>query len=367
MALRKSKGRVEFDHLNLDDDSRALIRKACDGANRVELAPLDKGLSGSSVWLARWELASGVPTQHHVFKIGARRKLKRENDAMTIASSIVKAFPHFHLYTKHGSERALLKQQFAGDVGRTASLRQVLQDSADPARASALIKSLYVSLLHGQGWLTGGKKVRARYEHILDWWVERMDLPKAANAIGAKAIDRSLRSSFRMKLDGLQKIVRAIRRKTEAVPTSPVHGDLHAQNVLVDADDQLHLIDYGWTAERWPAIDFLMMECSLKFVVSPPHATLEDLIRMETIIDTEWERRVPRTASLQRELLGAELETIAAAVIEVRRCARDLQAVENFAQYRHGLILLTAALATLPSLINRVYLFHSLAYYAANE
>ncbi len=43
-----------FDHLNLDNVDRALIQEACAGATKIGLAPLDKGLSGASVWMARW-------------------------------------------------------------------------------------------------------------------------------------------------------------------------------------------------------------------------------------------------------------------------------------------------------------------------
>jgi hypothetical protein len=63
-------------------------------------------------------------------------------------------------------------------------------------------------------------------------------------------------------------------------------------------------------------------------------------------------------------MYGRELAKIGAATQAVRECALDAGAVIDLAQYRRGLVALTAGLASLPTDINRAFLLHSLAYHA---
>jgi hypothetical protein len=48
-----------------------------------------------------------------------------------------------------------------------------------------------------------------------------------------------------------------------------VHGDLHARNLMLGADDptQTELIDFGWVHYGHPAKDFTLMEITLKYML----------------------------------------------------------------------------------------------------
>src|SRR3990167_8279910 len=106
---------TEFDHINLDQTSRALICKACHDSPRVWLSPFDKGLSGSSVWLAQWQLVGGGRSKYHVFKIGNKRKLQAEyQNVVDIASVLIQGFPLMTLHDHSRSNIALLRQEFVG-------------------------------------------------------------------------------------------------------------------------------------------------------------------------------------------------------------------------------------------------------------
>jgi hypothetical protein len=353
-----------FDHLNLDEVSRTLMTQACNGSEQVRLAPLDKGLSGSAVWLARWNLKSGTQSKFHVFKVGSRAKLQREYDAMDrIAASIQAGFPHFAIFQE--GDVALLRQEFAGSgMDSTRSLRQHMLSSEDSARAAQLVRDLYFTAMNS--WYHGGAPTTQTMGSVLDWWVTRLDLAKGAEDVGRQALDASLYGLYSTTVADLSTAIDGLISREETVVECPVHGDLHSQNILVDTNGQLHVIDYGWTAERWGAIDFLMLECSLKFVASPPHARLEDLLRLDAFVDKHWRSEEVDLDELARAILGKHLATVAAAIMQVRRCAFEHKAAADFDQYRRGLAVLTAALATLPTLLNRVFLFHSLAYQIEN-
>jgi len=197
----------------------------------------------------------------------------------------------------------------------------------------------------------------------LDWWLGHLDLDRAAEQVGVEGLASSLAQHGLVALDELPGQVDAVLDRSEQITIGPVHGDLHAQNILVGTDGAITLIDYGWTSHRWRAVDFLMLECSLKFLVSPPHARLEDLMLVEELLEEAVETwPIGEWGRLVSFIHGRELAKIGAAIQAVRACALTSEAVTGPAQYRRGLIALTAALASLPSEINRVYLVHSLAF-----
>jgi hypothetical protein len=358
---------IAFDHLYLSESHRKLIAAACEGGTRVLLAPLDKGLSESSAWQARWELTSGAHTKLHVFKIGDKTKLAREEKAISsIASVLEPKFPHVKLYSNNGE--ALLRQEFVGNPsGETNSLRRYIQGLRDATPARECIMRLYFERMkHWHPPNTDHKHSEQLLKEALDWWIARADVNGAADAIGRVGLDASLVSRFGTPIDEIDARIRDVWGLKQSIPIGPVHGDLHLQNVIVDAPaSNMELIDYGWTnQEKWKAIDFLMMECSLKFVASPPCARLEDLLRIDELLEEKaFGELSVDFSSLSRAMHGAELVAIAAAVSAVRHCAVKLKAVDDVMQYRTGLISLMAGLTSLPTLINRVFLFHDLAYH----
>jgi hypothetical protein len=197
------------------------------------------------------------------------------------------------------------------------------------------------------------KKEFHSYHKALDWWIERSDLYGAAGQLGRHAIEQSLRRRLDTDLDNIAAFVDAVAMEQATFTTGPVHGDLHAQNVLVDDTGALYLIDFGWCAERWRAVDFLMMECSLKFLVTPRYADIDDLLEIDQVVtnDGGW---------LTPPFYGTELRKIAECVRLIRRLALELGAVEDSSHYLKGLTLLTAGLTSMPYRINHIYMLHSL-------
>ena len=370
---------IRLDHLFLNDTSRALIAKACAGGKVVYLSPLDKGLSGSSVWLARWVFRFNQISKHHVFKIGPLVKLRREREATkSIASVLIRHFPHVELFEddrlsdKPKKRTALLRQEFMGNVeGRAVNLRRFVQISRSTAVIERVLRKLYEETMAAWHEIpttsasTQDSLEKQPLATALNWWISRTDLGQAADEIGRSALEKQLRERFKTTLMKVEDQVGRLGAKIELIRVGPVHGDLHAENVLVDEGNNINIIDYGWTSlDKWRAIDFLMMECSLKFVVSPPHAAMDDLLRLEQVLDESWTEKRPKSMrQLTQVLNGQALVKIAGAIGYVRRRALACEAVESADQYRRGLILLTAGLSSLPKQINRAFLFQSLCYH----
>lgn len=148
----------------------------------------------------------------------------------------------------------------------------------------------------------------------------------------------------------------------EEFPLGLTHGDLHAQNVLV-SNDSLQLIDFAWARYGWKALDFLMLECSLKFLVVPAECRLEDLVHLEALIETGT-RADQRWLELEDRPYTRYLQILAAALGAIRGQAIAWKAVTDFEQYRRGLIVLMSCLGSYPGL-NRNFLAHSLAYHVS--
>lgn len=358
---------AELDHLGIATVDRALIAAACRDAERIYLQPLDKGLSGSLVWRARWK-SRGIMTKDHVLKVGPLHKIEREyRNYSDIAAAIDKSSPHMTWERDEAAGRGVLRQELVGDErGVYRSLRAALTSVGEPDEAEALIDRLYRTRMSAWHYADASFTTEtAKLSEALDWWTRRVDLPGTVAMVGTDGVESSLSGCLACTFHETAAAVMALLEVEEEISVGPVHADLHAQNVLVDEAGQLHLIDFGWTNYKWRAVDFLMMECSLKFLVSPAHARLEDLLCIERQLEPTLAGEDVDLAPLRRLIYGAQLSNVAAATASVRRNAFESGAVTGPEQYRRGLVALTAGLASIKNDdFNRVFLLHSLAFHA---
>jgi hypothetical protein len=356
---------MECDHLLLSDLDRNLVREAVANADRVYLAPMDKGLSGSTVWQARWTLPDGRLSKLHVFKIGPTQKLEAEERAIIdIASVIDHGFPLARLYRASSSDRGLLRQEFAGDPsGSTFSLRNFIRHpayNAQPDVLSELIARLYEGRL--KAWHYGSSAALTLTQSIevaVPWWRSKINLPLVARSIGYQPLDDELRRFHGISLPEMSERVDEIISQKRPMCIGPVHGDLHAQNVNLDDALNVYLIDFGNTTFTWRALDFLILEAAVKFASAPAHAPLSSLLRCEELIDD----RAPYTALLQDDFYGVELRRTLAVATRIReQCIRSGAEV-SLDNYRAGLVSVCAAFTSIEWIINRRFLFHSIAYH----
>ncbi len=69
----------------------------------------------------------------------------------------------------------------------------------------------------------------------------------------------------------------------------PVHGDLHATNIMVDKDqEEVHLIDFAWARgenkPRHVLVDYVLMECSLRFLLFPHHVEPNEQMEVDKLL-----------------------------------------------------------------------------------
>lgn len=355
---------MECDHLTLEQQDRALIARAVADSTRVYLAPMDKGLSGSAVWQARWRLQSGHLSKLHVFKIGPTRKLEAEEKAIVdIASVIEQGFPLAVLYRSEDCNRSLLRQEFAGDPsGTTFSLRNYIRMplyNATPETLAEVIDRLYSVRM--RAWHYGNDPCRRQLsiDEAVPWWRPKINLTKIANDIGFAELNSELKAKHDITIPEMSARVEEILHQNHPLCVGPVHGDLHATNVNLDEKLNVYLIDYGNTMYTWRAVDFIILEAAIKFATTPAHAPLDSLIQCERLID-----QGAKTSTLPAgALYGDELRKTLASCVVIRRHCAESGAEVDLARYRAGLICVCAAFTSIEWMVNRRFLFHSIAYH----
>jgi hypothetical protein len=267
--------------------------------------------------------------------------------------------------------RVLLRQMFLGNRNgetKTPLKQYVRERKHDSDSCAAVINRLY------------SRSMTAFHEHN-----EKQSVMVMASALGHPCLTiqtdetslsgRLLAIAAALGLDGLERSIakwypqldiRKIAEKAdrlsiteETFSTGAIHGDLHAENVLV-GPNEIDIIDYGETKLNcWHCMDFLMLECSLKFSVGPKEAELADWIEAENLLDTHQTNPNHDFSDLSSRLLGTELRKITRAVHCVRAKALKFT---DFQKYRRGLIVLMAGMSKYPN-INRPLLFHNLAHH----
>jgi Ternary complex associated domain 9 len=126
-------------------------------------------------------------------------------------------------------------------------------------------------------------------------------------------------------------------------PRTIVHGDLHSQNIVIDAETrETWPIDFGWTHELGsPLVDLTMLECSMKFHAIPEGADLRSLI----VIDREFFNSPMPSPSVGRIPYGAQVSNVFAAVRTVREIALESMGF-TFEDCRRALWLMTYSHST---------------------
>jgi SAM-dependent methyltransferase len=356
-----------FEIYGIDEQTRELILKICTDPHgspckKVFLTNLDKGLSGSKVMLAQWDI-SGTLSKFHVFKIGKASKLQDEFNAINnVAAPLIKGLPHAKIEYSNDSKIAILSQEFIGDNnGENLSLKQFIENCDGHVTVSEMIERLYKEeLIQWHPNTKKERKIRTKLGVELQRWLRKGNLLKGAEQIGIDSLQESLLSKFNVSLYGIDHLISLIANEDLTIKKGPVHGDLHAQNIILDTENKLSLIDFGWTGIRWRAIDFIWLECSLKFVVCTPYAKLEDLIHLEDLLDEHWGREDEINYDEILKLIhGNDLAKIVSGIAVIRMNAQKMKVIKNIKEYKKGLAMMAYSLTTFPKL-NRVFLFHSI-------
>lgn len=244
--------RIEPAGLALQADHDVLVRRAFADCSSVHLVPMDEaGKSGATVFRAYADLQTGHLgpwPQPYFVKLGKREKITREYQHYL---RVVDPYVPFHLGPRLITERCYLGASEGVIVGDFVNRAESLRECAARDRGSHAIASLFHSTLHG--WYRWAKEVAVPMtEHFKVPRFQGMEVRlNEAEQLGA-----------RNRPDELQELF-AQSRFCLPVLSGPIHGDLHASNILVRGHDAI-LIDFFAHREAMPVLfDVACLEASL--------------------------------------------------------------------------------------------------------
>lgn len=134
------------------------------------------------------------------------------------------------------------------------------------------------------------------------------------------------------------------------------HGDLHTDNFFIDDEENIYLIDFGFTNKRHSILDYTSLECSLKFKHFPFYLESSELI------DIENELLSDRSFQLNYNFLSTkrkQVKEILSMINTIRlNCFIDLFDDKSNLEYLISLYLMTIRQMRYPNM-NQLYAYHS--------
>ena len=115
-----------------------------------------------------------------------------------------------------------------------------------------------------------------------------------------------------------------------------VHGDLHANNVVIDNLGKVHLIDFAWAGlSEHILVDYVLMECSLRFLLFPHHVDPQEQLKAD-----KWLLDADGARELEGWNTGSTLEghyrRLGVMLNEVRSEARKFLLADDASVVRHA-------------------------------
>jgi hypothetical protein len=343
---------IEADGIS-DEHRWLLLSTMPAGVSRVWISPLDKGLSGSIVVMVRYAGASGLKSKQFVAKIGDSGKLERELHAIEeVVTPYVQGIspPVF----RRGVTSSVLIQNLAA-LGNAASLESLRLVAMRHVELKGLINRLFTVRFENWYRLPCEANHAFKLSDLFLWYLKKAPPLDEIYPENWSELKKDVRAFSNSAWDPVSGAIEGLLAREIRSPQTPVHGDLHSQNILVENGHECWPIDFAWARLRSsPLLDLTMLECSLKFLAIPAQAELFSVLRLE-----EQLLLFPLTEpSIPRIPCGEQIGNVLRAVVELRRLA-----IESFGitieDYLSALAIMSYCSSNHPQL-NRPYILSAL-------
>ena len=245
--------KLDGEKLNLDDEKNCLIRRAFNDCDSVDLVALGNGLSNIDAYKAYVQLppdqiGRGWPYVYFV-KLGDRKKIATEYRAYL--SHALDHIP-YHLGPRLRRDRCALGYRLGVIVTDYVHAAETLKDCARDYRAGVAIGNLFSYTL--RNWYNSAKLEDLDIRADLARYVEKNIPPhrkEMVQTFGSK-----------VQIDDLRELI--AKGSSRPALVGVIHGDLHATNVLVRANDAIVIDFEKLEVSRGPLLyDVASVECGL--------------------------------------------------------------------------------------------------------
>jgi protein-tyrosine phosphatase/nicotinamidase-related amidase len=258
----------------LQDDDRAIVAHLFRDSTEVELDPLHGGFSDATVWRAVSRDALGRQHAPAVLKLGPNRSIAQERVAFEQVEDVLgNSAPRVRGFVDLG-ERAGLKYSYAAmGQGGVRTLQSMFAADVPTAQLAAIVETTFDEIL-------GPLYAAARYERLplfshYQFSAERAAGVRASVAALVPDVTRTtLEFPGGLMLPNVCGFYEEFLTDTP-LPTqdyhyvSYVHGDLNAANILVDAHDNVWIIDFFHAGPGHVLKDLAKLENDLLYLLTP--------------------------------------------------------------------------------------------------
>lgn len=282
--------------LEKDEDYEILELCATElNTDLVRARPLKRfGYSGAELFLA-WFEGNGHRGLPRVVKINAKSDIESEHEAI---DSVGNYFDDAHgVEFVEAQERAaivyrLISAERSGIATRQLADR-VFERVGDRGCDDDLAKIF--EHLYGHCCHTAHHGKRSEFQLGAEYARYRRHdfcVPRLTAALGANVMTDPVDYLGAQIIDP-RYAINQLEQFEMASVVGAVHGDLHPSNVMLDHHTDPHLIDFAWAANKGHVLkDFVLMECSLRFLLFPSYVPLDHQQVMDAALLAEdgWER-----------------------------------------------------------------------------
>ncbi len=334
--------RVDLERGHAEGIAQSFSSNLFDTSRIITVRALDRfGYSGARLYLCLLGEAS-IP---FVVKIDEAARIKREFRA---TRSVQTHFTDIDAYAPvfNGGLGSLLYKHKGGategQIVRSAELQKLVFGERRPRNGAAvqflvsskeirkIFSRLYGSTLENPRSASHPQKFAIREEYQSELRLQYAH-PVAESLLGNHSDKVRLKYLNTNILNPRRYIEVAINRTIEGA-VGPVHGDLHASNVIIDADGDVHLIDFAKASTEGHVLkDYTLMECSLRFMLFPHHVNLEE----QESVDRELldEDGATRLRSHTGGMMTAHYRRLGESLDVIRHFARRAMGNRKFDEY----------------------------------
>lgn len=319
-------------NMALSEAQEQLLRYLFRDCQSLSLQILDGGFSGNLVARATGVDVHGHEQAPHVVKIGGRELMAKERMAFEQIEMVLgNSAPAIAEYADFNAYGAIKYRYAAMGAGETQSFQALYQGGAPLRKVSAYLEAVFVQQL--------GKLYRAAVlekQDLLAYycfdaqWADSVknkvsellgDCPETGEITlpGAATIP-NLYEFYKVELASIPPI-------TEDFPIGFVHGDLNGANIIIDARENVWIIDFFHTHRGHILKDFAKLENDLLYIYTQVDS-LDDLKLAYRFTDFLLAHAHPLESfsPLPKYFVGTPFERCYEVMQVIRQLARTYQA-----------------------------------------
>lgn len=225
------------------------------------------GNSGAKVIFVRFARYGGVP---YILKIASKDLIVQEWNA---CQAVKPYFMDAHIEApKYSGSVGGIAYSYHGHLGKTQYSSMELADAIYSKSELINSNTETLSFIYEQNIETAYKSASiapSSWFQEYEWYLRgRASDETIKIALGDQFQKEKINALGTIVINPLLYI--DLLESSEDLLLGPVHGDLHTSNIVLDASNKPRLIDFAWSRKKAHIlIDFVLMECSLRFMLLP--------------------------------------------------------------------------------------------------